>query len=336
MVDIPQTVQDWVGKWIVKQGLEGPGKLSLLAGDGSQRKFYRLKLKSSSYVVLHDAAWILTQDYAAHQSYLASFKLPVPHFITIDESAGCLVMEDLGDELLQVRVLEKGPDRKKFLDQAAQVIADMHRYAFPPSKMVPGANRRFDTEKYYTELLFTLEHLSQKLLNESVPSDELLHSLKRYCENLTQLQPDVLCHRDYHTRNLMLHDEKLYLIDFQDARLGPPHYDVASLIYDPYVPLSDPEKESILRTYERGLSGSEVGKKIAWHRFHADVQFMGFQRVVKAAGSYASFYTRYEKQTHLPYLKPALKTALELMPKSLEKIVPIENWLQKVKKLKIK
>ena len=49
----------------------------------------------------------------------------------------------------------------------------------------------------------------------------------------------MLCHRDYHSRNLMLHDEPLYIIDFQDARMGPDTYDLASLLRDSYVDLPD-------------------------------------------------------------------------------------------------
>ena len=52
-------------------------------------------------------------------------------------------------------------------------------------------------------------------------------------------EPRVLCHRDYHSRNLMLHQQRLYLIDYQDARLGPDTYDLASLLRDSYVDLSD-------------------------------------------------------------------------------------------------
>src|SRR5205814_10459460 len=59
-------------------------------------------------------------------------------------------------------------------------------------------------------------------------------------------EPRVLCHRDYHSRNLMLHDGRLHIIDFQDARMGPDTYDLASLLRDSYVDLTDRELDELI------------------------------------------------------------------------------------------
>ena len=64
----------------------------------------------------------------------------------------------------------------------------------------------------------------------------------------------MLCHRDYHSRNLMLHDRRLYIIDFQDARMGPDTYDLASLLRDSYVDLTEARVDELIRTY-LGLEG---------------------------------------------------------------------------------
>ena len=59
-------------------------------------------------------------------------------------------------------------------------------------------------------------------------------------------EPRVLCHRDYHSRNLMLHDGSLYIIDFQDARMGPDTYDLASLLRDSYVDLTPQQVDELI------------------------------------------------------------------------------------------
>ena len=59
-------------------------------------------------------------------------------------------------------------------------------------------------------------------------------------------EPRVLCHRDYHSRNLMLHDEQLYIIDFQDARMGPDTYDLVSLLRDSYVDLPEQTVDELI------------------------------------------------------------------------------------------
>ncbi len=62
-------------------------------------------------------------------------------------------------------------------------------------------------------------------------------------------EPRVLCHRDYHSRNLMLHERRLYIIDFQDARMGPDTYDLASLLRDSYVDLTEARVDELIRSY---------------------------------------------------------------------------------------
>src|SRR5438105_1464019 len=89
-------------------------------------------------------------------------------------------------------------------------------------------------------------------------------SLRR-CRSATSpaSEPRVLCHRDYHSRNLMLSDGSLYIIDFQDARLGPDTYDLVSLLRDSYVDLTDREVDELtayflaLKHGDRSLDADE-------------------------------------------------------------------------------
>ena len=71
-------------------------------------------------------------------------------------------------------------------------------------------------------------------------------------------EPRVLCHRDYHSRNLMLHDRRLYIIDFQDARMGPDTYDLASLLRDSYVDHTEARVDELIRGYLK-LGGRVAG-----------------------------------------------------------------------------
>src|SRR5205085_12439375 len=72
-------------------------------------------------------------------------------------------------------------------------------------------------------------------------------------------EPRVLCHRDYHSRNLMLHDGSLYIIDFQDARLGPDTYDLVSLLRDSYVDINDRQLDDLIAYFLalKGLTDAE-------------------------------------------------------------------------------
>ena len=68
----------------------------------------------------------------------------------------------------------------------------------------------------------------------------------------------MLCHRDYHSRNLMLHDGSLYIIDFQDARMGPDTYDLASLLRDSYVDLSPQQVDELIAFFLAHQSGESA------------------------------------------------------------------------------
>jgi hypothetical protein len=116
----------------------------------------------------------------------------------------------------------------------------------------------------------------------------------------------VLCHRDYHARNLLVvrgegGGETLAVIDFQDTRRGPRAYDVASLVFDPYVTLPPALQDELVEAWRpAGVSAS------AWGR---EVDLAAGQRLVKAAGTYA-FMTRVRgRHGYERWFSPALSRA---------------------------
>lgn len=331
--NIPERVSTWVEGWIARAKRAGKASIEPLAGDGSTRCFYRLRFPSESFILLSDAEWIFSKDYAPHQLYLAARKIPVPRFLEVDPKAGFGVMEDLGDELLQERLRAVESDRTQkmgWLGEALRLLAQLHGQTYPVPAELPVATRRFDTQKYFDELCFTYEHLHHKFLGLPPASDAELQKVRRFCERIDGIRPDVFCHRDYHTRNLLVHRGTLWMIDYQDARLGPIQYDLASILYDAYVPISESEKRELVAIYKEELEPFPLFRAIPWEAFDRDLRLVAFQRMVKAAGSFASFFTRFGKRTHLPYLLPALRSALELQSADpLCKAIDVQGWIDK-------
>ena len=99
----------------------------------------------------------------------------------------------------------------------------------------------FDVEKLTWELNFFVRHFLEAYRGVQLTDDERTALAAEWATIVEELaaEPRVLCHRDYHSRNLMLRDGRLYLIDFQDARLGPNTYDLVSLLRDSYVDLTE-------------------------------------------------------------------------------------------------
>lgn len=321
----------WLSGWLAKERLPTDFRVFPLAGDGSPRPFFRIDVSGKSFVLLHEPQWTLSKDYAKHQAYLDGQGVPVPAFFSVDESLGALIMEDLGDTLLQMRILAKPEEKQPWLESAIRLLARLHGSTFPVPSDLPVSQRRFDAAKYRQEFDYTLECLGKEYLGVGKLSPEQDRSVTDFCKTIASFGPDVFCHRDYHTRNLLVFREELRLIDFQDARLGPIEYDLASFLYDPYVGLSEPERAGLLAHYRKVLSAFPLSTKIDWVALPQRLRQVAYQRVVKAAGSFASFYTRQGKATHLPYLVPALESAIGLQDElgpDLPKL-PLRDWLKK-------
>lgn len=331
---------DAVRRWISTQRIPGFAgstddaalTVSTLAGDGSQRVFFRIAQGPRRAVVVSDPGWRFTSDYAPLQRFLASKGLPVPDFLVEDPKNGFLMMEDLGDELLQHRLLKAPKDRLPWLKRAVTLLADLHGRTYPVPPGLPLNGRRFDAKKYREELAFTTEHLHRGLLGLPLPNDAETKNVEHYVTHLEDVDAWVFCHRDYHSRNVLVHEEQLELIDFQDARLGPVHYDLASLVYDPYVPLTPDERRALVATYQEAVTQYPLAKELDEPDFGPRLEAVALQRLVKAAGSFASFFTRYQKNLHLAYLAPCLETAAELQAKIAPGLFPIAQWQERWKK----
>jgi aminoglycoside/choline kinase family phosphotransferase len=112
-------------------------------------------------------------------------------------------------------------------------------------------------------------------------------------------EPRVLCHRDYHSRNLMLHDGSLHIIDFQDARMGPDTYDLASLLRDSYVDLTDRERDELI-AYFLALKGSPESDALEAFRERFDL--MSLQRNLKALGTFGYQTTVRGNPVYIQYI----------------------------------
>lgn len=316
-----------IQNWLLTHSKFKNASVELLLGDGSTRSFYRIAEKQSydSAILLSDPQWTQTHDYPLHQKALKEAGILVPEFFSVDDKAGFLLMEDLGDTSLQ-KALHDHPEKKdQLLHQAVLVLAQLHTRLYPVSKNLPASKRSFDVTKLFEECLFTVEHLRKGFLGLPELSAPKKEAVRALCEKVALVTPLVFCHRDYHSRNLFIKNSQLYMIDFQDARLGPAGYDLASLLYDPYFLLDDETRSHLIAQYKKNSSHpvEELG-------------LIAFQRVFKAAGSFASFYTRFHKDLHLKYLNPALLILQQLeasgqVPKEFTEGFEIDLLLERLK-----
>ena len=127
--------------------------------------------------------------------------------------------------------------------------------------------------------------------------------------NILHQQPKYISHRDYHSRNLMIKLDKMYVIDFQDARMGPIQYDLVSLVKDSYVDISEEFGKKIINYY---LDQAKTYlPNFSQQEFDYIYELQSIQRCFKACGSFASFYHQREDRRYLKYLNSTLRKVME-------------------------
>jgi len=168
----------------------------------------------------------------------------------------------------------------------------------------------FDASKLMWELDYFLKHFLGAYRGVTLdPADR--DAIRRECEQLAAdlaAEPRVLCHRDYHSRNLMLRDDELVVIDHQDARMGPDTYDLVSLLRDAYVDLPDDEVDELVDHFLSLRSApTDAGT------FRARFETMAVQRTLKALGTFGYQASVRGNPVYLQYIPRTLAMARQAM-----------------------
>lgn len=258
-----------------------------LHGDASSRAYVRVAAPGRSPMVL-----------ALHPEPFAPGSLPqvvvgatlrrlgIPIPAVLDEAAdlGVLAVEDLGDETLQ-SWMAGGADRDPaplYLEAIGYLAVLQTRGASLRREGSLPFTLAFDAAKLTWELdFFRSEFLAayRQVTLSPAETTALGGELSVVAEDLAA-EPRVLCHRDYHCRNLMVRDGRLVVIDFQDARLGPGTYDLVSLLRDCYVDLPDGLTAALTSRFLDAVPAQRTGD------FQARFDLMSVQRHLKALGTF--------------------------------------------------
>jgi aminoglycoside/choline kinase family phosphotransferase len=281
-----------------------------IPGDASTRRYYRILSGGKSYIAMHMEPFSehgKDLDFLAVQRHLVQAKVDVPQVLDMEPSKGYILLEDLGDITLLRRLQEvSSSDVERHLyEKVIDSLIQLQVYASPeraPGKL-QSYNLFFNHEKLMWEMNFTIEHFYQLHLKREIsPADKkiMLDGLSEICTILAA-EPTVLAHRDFHSRNIMVSDERLVMIDFQDARMGPAQYDLVSLLKDSYYQLEETQIANLLQYYIARYEAAS-GKSVNADEFVRIFDLMSIQRNFKAIGSFASFLNRRGNATYLKYI----------------------------------
>jgi aminoglycoside/choline kinase family phosphotransferase len=289
-------------------------------------------LKDAKPIVLalhHGAIDFDTMPFVAIARLLAEVPLPVPRILHHSNELGILGLEDLGDVTLQAHLgAATAGEHAALYRQAVTLIARMQqRGEALRSDKYPPYRIAFDVEKLTWELDFFVKHylMAYKGINPSAAEREVLRREWSAIVEELAAEPRVLCHRDYHSRNLMLHDGQLYMIDFQDARMGPDTYDLVSLLRDSYVDLTAQQVEELIAFF-LALKGNAGADRDFRRRF----DLMAVQRNLKALGTFGYMTTSRNNTVYIQYIPRTLahvKANLANYPRFERLRALLDPWL---------
>lgn len=260
-----------------------------LAGDASTRSYFRAAYpggRTEMLMLLPSPGANEEASFLEVQRFLSLHDLPVPQVYFHDVHQGVVVLEDLGDRLLETAVAEASPEAAaRLYEEAVDLLLRMRRAIGASSRTCVAFTLAFDEAKLMQEMDFFLTHFVTGLCKQepsAAASSKLNEFFTRICR-LLAAEPRIFTHRDYHARNLIVQGSRLVMIDFQDARMGPAQYDLASLLRDSYVTISEDLVELLVERYREGLP---VAHRESSERFRYVFDVMSLQRNIKALGTF--------------------------------------------------
>lgn len=241
-----------------------PASTQLLQGDGSDRRWHRLEAEGHS-LILADHGICTRPDH--HQEadafvhigrHLYARGVSVPRIYLYDTFAGLVFLEDLGDRHLQDAARALAPEARQALYR--RVIDAWVPMALEGAKDFDPA-WTWQTTHYDRSVIlerecrYFVEAFLNGFLGQPATYDELASEFEQLTEETLRFGRVGFMHRDLQSRNIMLQKDRVCFIDFQGGRLGPLQYDLAALLIDPYVALSQAEQERLLAYAVKALAG---------------------------------------------------------------------------------
>ena len=291
----------------------GDAQLSPVAGDASFRRYFRVR-EGDRRAILMDAPppHEDSRPFIHIAEYLKNSGFAAPEIFARDLESGLVLLEDFGDQRMREHLDYHPEDEDAIYRQAVDLLRDLHKV--PAASIAP-----YDEAQYLREAhLLTEWYCPAQQLD--VDADRFDAIWRTLLEPVIAAQhPPVTVMRDYHAENIMLLENGGFgLLDFQDALVGHPGYDLVSMLQDARCDVSDDVEEKMLAYYLSGHSQKEA------EEFRSQYAILGAQRNTKIIGIFTRLSVRDGKQRYLDFM-PRMWRLLE---KDLQHpaLAPMAHW----------
>lgn len=270
--------------------------LSLISGDASFRRYFRVIVDSISYIVVDSPPkQVPIAPFIQIAESYSRAEIAVPKVLYNDAEHGFMLLSDLGD--VQLLSVLNPSNLRHYYQQALLLLNKIAQVTATDQAPLPI----YDDEFVRRELTIFIEWLAVQhlgLSNEEVRI-QTENVFQLLIDNVSQ-QPKVGMHRDYHSRNIMLQNDELKVIDFQDAVIGPVTYDAVSLLRDCYIRWPENNvQELMLIHYTQVIDADLLPADVSFSQYQRWFDLMGLQRHIKAAGIFSRLNYRDGKPAYM-------------------------------------
>lgn len=321
--ELPSPLRNLIASYLKAQG--HPVKsfsAACLAGDGSDRTYYRIFIKGhhehliavealqgwSKYRQINNKRVTENHSFMYIAQHLSGLNFPVPQILLSSPDSCYYLVQDLGmNTLFDLTIDGNWNDTiYPYYCQALELLVEIQRKAgisFNPSWCYAGGH--YDRALIiYQELEYFLKSFAIPLGNIRLSPAEkkkLALEFNLLADQALKASCRFFLYRDYQSKNLMIKDGGIWLIDFQGARLGPPYYDLASLINDPYVSMPFPLRNQLLNYYYEHAAGPlSLPPRREFNHFFAFFSLIRGMQVLGAFGFLSAQKKRLHFRTYIP------------------------------------
>lgn len=285
-----------------------PEQITLLPVSGSDRRYYRLSSSKNSAIGTYNPNTTENNSYFYFTDLFRKHSINVPEVFLTNKDRKYYLQQDLGTTSLFEMLMKEGQTKevRQYFHKALEQLARLQWIAGRETDFYQCfGTKQFDEKAIMADLLY-FKYYFADLQNIQYDKLLLIDEMESLSKDLGRIQPQMLMYRDFQSRNIMIHNDEVYFIDFQGAMQGPPQYDIASLLWQAKASLPDNWKDDLLNGYIKSLNELHVTRVDEIHFRKGYLQFV-LLRILQVLGAYGYRGLLQHKPHFISSIGPALK-----------------------------